>query len=317
MRWPGVGELQLREVHLADAEVGARVERAPVSDHPRAGEQPPASCSLSPDPARRQTSSATSCICLPVLRNPSALPRAPSGRRRAGRPSPAAPVAGPRRARRPSARRSGRRSAPRWSAPRDSGTAGEDGHPRGVGRRARPPGACRPPSRWDTSSTSRLGRGTPASHGASARRGEVVTARGLSVAQLRGRPEQHEPGRRPFCGGPAGRAWRSWATQHSPVRWTADTIRHSAAQPGPAHGQERDARAAVLPAAWTGPRDTPPRAPACDVGGRARTSPGGPHPRFVAASVVGTTARSTPPLLDAGPAAGRRTSPRHRCSHGP
>ena len=36
-----VGELELREVHLADAEVGARVERAPVGDRPRAGEQPP------------------------------------------------------------------------------------------------------------------------------------------------------------------------------------------------------------------------------------------------------------------------------------
>ena len=40
---PRRGDLQLREVHLAQPEVGARVERAPVGDLPGLGEQPPRS----------------------------------------------------------------------------------------------------------------------------------------------------------------------------------------------------------------------------------------------------------------------------------
>ena len=80
----GETQLELREVHLAQAEVGARVEGAPVGDRAGAGQQVASLALVSPaSPASRQISSAISCICLPDLRKPSALPRSTWRRSRA------------------------------------------------------------------------------------------------------------------------------------------------------------------------------------------------------------------------------------------
>ena len=66
---------ELGEVHLAEAEVGARVERAPVGRPPGCGPAGRGRRRLAAARRSRQISSATSAISLPDLRNPSALPR--------------------------------------------------------------------------------------------------------------------------------------------------------------------------------------------------------------------------------------------------
>ncbi len=136
------------------------------------------------NPASRQISSATSCICLPDLRKPSALPRSRCAASRARR------AAGRSRGRRRWARRDGRRSGPRWSAP---SRARPVGRPRPSGRRGR---RCRAPSR----------RRCPAAGGRPARRAGSRAARGHARGRGRPAPGRHDAGSPPCRPPSPGRA---------------------------------------------------------------------------------------------------------------
>ena len=268
-----------------------------------------ASCSLSlASPASRQISSAISCICLPDLRKPSALPRAGAGADVAqGGRARAGPVAGPRRARRRWGRRGGRRSAPRWSAPSTGRPPGDAGHPRGVRRGAGPPVArARAEPVGDQLDDQVVPGHQASSHGVERRQ-----RRGRRGAGSRPRPARRTaraaPARhRPRGGAPAGRAVAT-GRPRSPARWVAETIRHSAAQPAlPLARNVTRALPALLGRQVAGP-------PAA----RRRTTRGRRHlaGRATPVAMVGATARSTPSTGRMPARHGRRgrTSPRRRC----
>ena len=275
----------------------------------RATASPPARCR----PARRggRSRSATSCICLPVLRNPSALPRVPSG------PTSRSP-AEPERHQSPGRVEDvdRRRVEPVGVAHRvgqhrrEAGAPGDAGHPRGVGRRARPPGAPAAAEPVGHQLDDQVGARHHLQPRREHRRAEVVAAPGGDRAQLGGRPEQHEHVTARQVGGQ--QVERSRRVARAP-RTGGPRTPSGTAPPSPPCRMARNVTRALPPCCCDGSRDTPPRAGVRRRGGRPPAATAAPP---VAASVSGRPRGR--PRAPAGCRPGglrRRTSPRRRCRH--
>ena len=186
------------------------------------------------------------------------------------------------------------------------------GHPRGVGRGARPPGRPpRPPSRWETSSTTRLARGHDSSHGAIAARPRSSRRRVAAAPSSEDGPSSTSTS--PPARWGASRSSVATGRPRSPDRWTEETIRHSAAQP--ALPLARNVTRAPPPCCERQVADRPaPRRRTAS--GRARTCPGRRGP---GCHVGGGGDREVDARAPAGCRPGGRrgrTSPRRRCRRG-
>ena len=266
------GELELREVHLAQPEVAPRVDRAPVGHRAGAGEQPPALAVG----VGGQSGEPGDLFCdlghlLAGLEEPlgvAAVDVAPvEGDQPAGgvEDVDGGGVAAVGVADRVAEHRA------------EPGLPGDPRHPGGVGGGAgTPPLAGAPGSRWETSSTWRWVRGTSARHGSRVARARSSRRppEGQSAARASSEVGPSSTTRlpaascSPSCS--ARTAKSTTGSPRSPERWVAETSRHSAAQPArPPHrpftvepsalarkvtrGSPPDDRVAVAAAADRGP----------------------------------------------------------------
>ncbi len=211
-------------------------------------------------PATRPISSAISCICLPDLRNPSALPRSRWRRSRATRRRAASST---------STVTASRRSAYRTALVSTADSPASRAMPAiraACGVVPGPQSPRRPGSRCETSSTTRWERGTSARHGSSAARARSSRRRVAATASSD--PGPSSTIRSPLASSsatsgssPRSRLCRSrTGDPRSPASWTAEISRHTAAHPA------RPPR--VSAAARNVARGSPPRS-----AGRSRNAP--------------------------------------------
>ena len=258
-------ELELREVHLPQPEVGARVERAPVGDRAGLGEQLAGGGSgVGRQPRDPADLLGDLLHLLAGLEEPlgvAAVEVAPVERDQA--PGGVEHVDGDRVAAVGVAHRVGEYGG-------QPGLPGDAGHPGGVRGGAGPPVAAGAPgSRWETSSTTRWERGTSARHGSSAARARSSRRRVAATPSSDAGPSSTI--RSPLASSSAtssGSSARSrTGAPRSPASWTAEISRHTAAHPARpplVSAAARNVARGRPPRSAGRSRNAPPRPGSCD-----------------------------------------------------
>ena len=207
-----------------------------------------ASRSLSPSPDNRQISSAISCICLPDLRKPSALPRSRWRRSSATRR---------RAASRTSTTGASRRSAYRTALVSTAPTPARRAIPAIRAACWEVPGpqtrSCAR-TRWETSSSRRFSAGTNSRQRPSAASARSSRRRVAAIPTSEAGPRSTTTS--PLCRCGASRVRSATGRPLSPASWVAETSRQIAAQPARPPAEPACARRVTRGS--TGSRKAPP-----------------------------------------------------------